>query len=362
MRIAIILGLILCLPLAMSAAEAAIWKVYVAGYSPTIAWYELVPDTGELRELGKVEAGANPSFLAFHPHKPLLFSVNEGASGRVTAFAVAADGGLRRLGDASSGGNGPCHLVVHPGGKWVIAANYGSGHVSVLPITDDALGVGEPVCSELAGRNAHQAVCDPSGRFVFVPCLGSDAIAQFRFDAATGKLTPNQPAQVATVPKAGPRHLAFHPSGKWAYVINESDNSVTSYAFDAKEGTLRALVSVPTLPADAQVKDSSTAEVQIASSGTFLYGSNRGHDSIVSYRIDPHDGALTVIGHDNGGGAVRVPRHFSLTPDGAFALVASQNSDQVIVFRVDAATGAWSKLSTTAVAKGPAFVAAMPRP
>lgn len=334
--------------------------VYVAGYNPAISCFVLDMATGALKPSSSSDGGKSPTYLAWSPSRKFMYAVNEVGGGRVTAFAInPQDGSLTRINDASSAGNGPCHVSVHPGGKWVFAANYGSGTIGVLPVKPDG-GVGEP--EQLApGKNAHQIVTDASGKYVFVPCLGSNHVAQFVFDEATGKLTPNNPPTVPTAQGAGPRHLCFHPSGKSAYLINELDSTLTSFAYDAAKGLLSAPETLPTLPAGAAVK-SSTAHVLATPSGKFVYGSNRGHDSIVIYGVNAETGRLALVGHETGGGEIKVPRDFTLDPTGAYLLVASQNAGSVTVFRCDAAKGTLQKLKPVKVPPGPAFVGVMPVP
>jgi 6-phosphogluconolactonase len=345
---------------AASAAEGPL--VYVSGYGPDIICYSLDAAAGALSEISRSPGGTNPSFLAWSPSRANLYACNEGgALGKVVSFAIApADGALKRLGEGSSGGSGPCHVSVHPGGKWVYAANYGSGHVAVLPVGADG-GLSDPIDVQLAGKNAHMAITDKAGKFLFVPCLGSDHIAVYRIDATSGKLSPNSQATVPLAKGAGPRHLAFAPDERRAYVINELNATLTSFAFDAATGVFSAPATVSTLPAGFSGKNS-CAHVVVSPDGASLYGSNRGHDSLVICRIDPASGALTVAGHETGGGEIKTPRNFTLDPSGTLALVASQGSDLVTVFRVDAATGKLKRLGSQKVGPKPSFVGVMPRP
>jgi 6-phosphogluconolactonase len=335
--------------------------VYVAGYHTTISCFELDPATGALKPLSTSDGGKSPTYLAWSPSRKYLYAVHEAAPGRIAAFAISGkDGALTKINDASSAGNGPCHVSVHPSGKWVFSANYGSGTIGVLPVKPDG-GVGEPLEKLAPGKNAHQIITDASGRFVFVPCLGSNHVAQYVFDEAAGKLTPNDPPTVATAQGAGPRHLCFHPSKRFAYLINELDSTLTSFAYDAAKGLLSAPETLPTLPAGTTVK-SSTAHVLAAPSGKFVYGSNRGHDSLVIYGVNAETGRLGLVGHENGGGEVKVPRDFTLDLTGQYLLSASQKGDLLIVFRCDAERGTLTKLQTVKVAPAPAFVGVMPAP
>ena len=301
----------------------------------------------------------SPSFLALHPNGRFLYAVNEISNfqgkpgGAVTAFAIEADSGrLRQLNQASTLAEGPCHLVVDPTGRNVLAANYGGGSVVVIALESDGrLGShgssvqhrGSSVNPQRQqGPHAHGAYLDATNRFAFVPDLGLDRVMIYRFDAGAHSLTPIDPPPYAAVkPGAGPRHFAFHPHGRFAYVINELDSTVTAFAYDAASGRLTELQTVPALPAD--FKDRSfTAEIAVHPNGKFLYGSNRGHDSIAVFAIDPATGKLTFVQHEPTQG--KTPRNFALEPTGAFLLAANQDSDNAVVFRVDARTG---KLSPT---------------
>lgn len=334
--------------------------VYISGYHNTVTCLVFDPATGALTPSSTSDGGKNPSYLAWNPERTRMYAINEAGAGRVTAFAIKPeDGSLTRINDAAAAGGGPCHVAVHPGGRWVFSANYGSGHVGVLPVREDG-GVGEPIVSELAGKNAHEAVCDPSGRFLFVPCLGSDHLAFYRFDAATGRLSANAPASLAIGKGAGPRHLVLHPQKPYAYLINELDSTVSCLSH-GESGVMSTLQTVSTLPAGVAAKGNSTAHVVVSPSGDFLYGSNRGHNSIVIHRIGA-DGKLTLVGHETGGGDIVWPRDFTIDPSGAFMLVASQKADRVTVFRIDQQSGKLSKVGNTAVPAGPSFVGVMPRP
>lgn len=334
-------------------------RVYVAGYHNTVSCFVLDPDTGTLTLLSASDAGPNPAYLAWHPSGSFMYAGNEVAPGRISAYAIDAQGGrLTPINSASSAGDGPCHVSVHPGGRWVFSANYGSGTIGVLPVLPNG-GVGEPSARLAPGGHAHQIVCDASGRHAFVPCLGSDWIAQYRFDAATGTLTPNMPATVPVAPRAGPRHLALHPSGRLACLINELDSTMTTLSCDAARGLLTPLQTLSTLPAGCTVKNA-TAHVAFAPSGRFVYGSNRGHDSVVVYALDAETGSLRLAAHERGGGTIAGPRDFTFDPTGRCLLVASQLSNRVTVFRCDAVTGLLHKLTTTAVPPAPAFVGVMP--
>ena len=320
------IALLCCLfILAIPAAEHPL--MYIAGYDNTVTCFDFDPASGAVKQLSQSDCGKNPTYLAIHPSHKFLYAANETDPGKASAYSInPTDGKLTRINEVSSGGGGPCHIAVHPGGKWAFTGNYGSGHIAVLPIKDDG-SLGEPVESLHGGKNAHQAIVDATGKFVFVPFLGSDYVAQYHFDDAAGKLTPNDPATLATPAKAGPRHMAIAPDAKHAYVIDENGMTMLSMNYDAAKGLLSApeVISTLQLPAETKQKGGySTAHVLVSPDGKFVYGSNRGHNTIVIYSADANTGRLTLVGHEDGGGEIDTPRDFALDPSGAYAIVASQ--------------------------------------
>lgn len=330
--------------------------VFVSGYGPEIIGLTLNA-SGKFTEVSRSPGGTNPSFLAWSPDQKSLYAVNEGGGGKVVSFAInAADGKLTKTGEGNTGGNGPCHVSVHPSGKWVFAANYGSGHVAVLPVQADG-SVKDPVDAQMAGKNAHMAITDKSGAVLFVPTLGVDQVQVYKIDVATGKLT--HATSIPLAKGAGPRHCALSADEKFLYVINELGSTITAFAADLAKVAFTDIGTVPTLPADFTGKNS-CAHIVIAPDGKTLYGSNRGHNSLVICRIGA-DGKLTVVGHETAGGEINTPRNFSLTPDGSLALVASQKGDVVSVLKIDPATGLMTKIGSQKVGPGPSFVGVMPR-
>jgi 6-phosphogluconolactonase len=311
--------------------------------------------TGKLSAPELAGAIVSPSFLAVHPNRRFLYAVNEVGEfsgkpgGAVSAFAIdAATGKLTLLNQQSSGGGGPCHLVVDKAGKNVLVANYGGGSVAVLPITDDgrlreATSFIQHTGSSLNPQrqkepHAHSSHLDPANRFAFVADLGLDKVLIYRFDAEKGTLTPNDPSFAKVAAGAGPRHFTFHPQGRFAYVINEMSCTVTAFSYEAGRGELKELQTISTLPEGGPVSPNlSTAEVQAHPSGQFLYGSNRGHDSIVVFAIDEKTGKLTHVENQSTRG--KTPRNFGIDPTGAYLLAANQGSDSVVVFHIDNKTG-----------------------
>lgn len=291
-----------------------------------------------------------PSFLALHPDRRFLYAVNETGGGRrgtgqVTAFAVAADGKLTLLNQQPSRGSGPCHLVVDRAGKNLLLANYGGGSVAAFPISADGrLGESTGFIQHSGSSanpqrqkepHAHSINLDAANRFAVAADLGLDKVLVYRFDPEKGTLSPNEPPSTSVKAGSGPRHFAFHPSGRSAYVINELASTVTAFQYDAGQGVLKEIQTLSTLPRDFK-GESYTAEVQVHPSGKFLYGSNRGHDSIAVFAIEAN-GTLRFIETTATGG--KTPRNFGISPDGRYLLAANQESHNVVVFRIDPKSG-----------------------
>ncbi len=306
-------------------------------------------ETGGLSQPVLAAEAKNPSFLEIHPNGKYLYAVSEsGAAGTVSAFAIDAEtGNLKLLNQQPSGGSGPCHVNIDRTGKNALVANYGSGSASVIPIQPDGR-LAKPtgfVQHEGSSVNpnrqkephAHSVNLSPDNHVAFVADLGIDKIMIYRLDAEKGTIVPNDPPFVRLKPGSGPRHFAFHPSGKFAYVINELACTVTAFAYEPASRTLSEIQTIPTLPAEFS-GSSSCAEVRVHPNGKFLYGSNRGHDSIAVYRIDPAKGTLTLVEFKTAD--IKTPRNFNIDPTGKFCLVANQGSDSVVVFRIDPQTGA----------------------
>jgi 6-phosphogluconolactonase len=342
---------------AEKAAAQTEFLVYVGTYtgpkSKGIYAYRFDAATGGLVSLGLAAETVNPSFLAIHPSRRFVYAANEignyqgQKSGAVSAFARdGRTGKLTFLNEVASRGADPCHLVVDKTGKNLLVANYSGGNVAVFRVLDDGrLGeasafvqhVGSSVNPERQrGPHAHSINLSPDNRFAIAADLGLDELLVYRFDPTKGSLTANTPAFAKVNPGAGPRHFAFHPSGKFAYVISEMQSTVTAFAYDAARGVLRELQTISTLPKDF-AGENYTAEVQVHPSGKFLYGSNRGHDSIAVFAIDAAKGTLTFIERVPTQG--KWPRNFGIDPTGAYLLAANEKSDNVVVFRIDPQTG-----------------------
>jgi 6-phosphogluconolactonase len=340
------------------AGEARTTRVYVGTYtggaSRGIYRLEFEPASGGWVS-GPVLAAPseNPSFLALGPDGRFLYAVNElqafqgGPTGAVSAFAVdAATGRLDLLNQQPSEGADPCHLVVDPAGRNVLVANYTSGTVAVLPASPDGrlrrasavrrvTGSG-PVRVRQQGPHAHMVVLDGAARFAIWTDLGADRVRIDRFDAAAGQLEPNDPEGVAIQPGSGPRHVAWHPSGRALYLLNELSSTVSALRFDAARGVLAVFQTLPAR-AEGAKGESLAAEIAVAPDGRFLYASNRGDDTIAVFAIDAATLSLSGAGHVPTGG--RTPRSFAIDPSGRWLIAANQESSSLVVFRLDPVTG-----------------------
>jgi 6-phosphogluconolactonase len=339
---------------------------YTSGESKGIYLYRFNLSSGELVRLSVTEA-VDPSFLALSPNRRFLYAVNEleefagKKSGALSAFSVNQQTGeLTFLNQQPSLGGAPCYVTVDKTGRFVLVANYFGGNFAVLPVrsegilgaaTDLKQGAGSSINTERQeGPHAHCIVLDHSNRFAYGCDLGTDKIMVFRFDSRRGKLIASKKAWVQLKPGAGPRHLTFHSGGKYAYVINELHATITAFTRDRTSGNLNEVQTVPTLPPDFTAANTS-ADIHISPDGRFLYCSNRGHDSIAAFKVDPRNGTVTFIAHESTGG--KTPRNFAIDPTGAFLLVANQKSDNIVVFRRDLRTGRLSATGNVAEVPSP---------
>jgi len=333
---------------------------YTSGPSKSegIYLYRFDGRNGRITPHKVVKGVEEPSFLAIDRRQKFLYAVNETLdyqgqkSGAVSAFAIdPRTGSLSFLNKQPSMGGAPCHISISNDGRYALVANYIGGNVAVLPIEESgSLGrsvdvrqhEGKGPKKQQEAPHAHSVLLDDKNRFAFVNDLGTDKIVIYEFDRNTGNLSPNlsQPFYKAR-PGAGPRHFKIHPNGRFAFTVNELDMTVTSLNFDAKLGKLSEVQTLSTLPT-SYAGPNSCADLHISPDGNFLYASNRGHDSIVSYRIDPKTGSLQLIEHVPTGG--KTPRNFTIDPTGSHLLAANQGSDSVVVFGIDKSTG---KLSAT---------------
>ncbi len=353
---------------------------YTGGTSKGIYLFRLETQNPEVSQnvllvpLGLAAETPSPAFLEIDANRRLVFAVNETnqfngqPTGGVSAFAVdPATGKLKLLNQQSSMGTGPCHLILDRAGRHVFVANYGSGSIAVLPVAADGrLGEATDVVQHegksvnpqrQAGPHAHCVTLDPANRFLFVCDLGLDKVMIYKFDAETGKLAPNEPAFAAVAPGAGPRHMVFRPDGRFAYVVNELNSTVTAFAYDANAGAMKELQTVSTLP-ESFDGPNTCAEIGIHPSGKYVYASNRGRDSVVLFAVDREKGSLSYVEEQSTGGMT--PRHFGIQPSGAHMAIANQNSDTLLLCRIDEANGRLKPSEVFAEAPTPSCIQFLP--
>lgn len=372
------LGLGLAWALAGLPLSAAIAKdelfVYVGTYtgakSKGIYFWRMDAKSGALTSLGLAAELVSPSFLALHPKGTYLYAANEVGtfagkpSGAVSAFAINPESGqLTFLNQQSSQGAGPCHLIVDKTGSTVLVANYSAGTLAALPIEKDgrlkeATSVIHHEGSSVNPNrqkepHAHSINLDKDNRFAVAADLGLDKVLVYRFDPRQSTLTPNEVPWTKVNAGAGPRHFDFHPDSRHAYVINEIQSTVTAFDYNAAKGVLTEVETVSTLPKDFK-GNNSTADVHVHPSGRFLYGSNRGHDSIAVYTIDNKTGRLSLVEVEPTQG--KTPRNFGIDPSGTFLLAANQSSDTIVVFRIDPKTGALEPTGQTVQSPAPVCI------
>ena len=327
----------------------AYFGTYTQGDSGGIYAYRFDSGSGQMTSLGLAAELANPSFLAIHPNRRFLYAVTEDfqGGGVVSAYEINhEDGKLTLLNEVPSSGNGPCHVNVDATGRMIAVANYGAGSTATFPIKEDgslseAASVMQHEGSSVnearqKGPHAHSVNFSPDNRFVVTADLGTDELYVFRADPATGKIEPNDPPTAKVHPGGGPRHFTFHPSGRYSYAINELDSTVTAFSYDAERGAMEVIQTISTLP-EGYEERTHTAEVVAHPSGKFLYGSNRGHDSIAVFSVDEGTGKLTSVEQVPTGG--KIPRNFALDPTGMYLFAENQATDDVFQFSVNQETG-----------------------
>jgi 6-phosphogluconolactonase (cycloisomerase 2 family) len=312
-----------------------------------IGVYAIDPATSAWTRVQIVGGLVNPSFLAFNRDHSVLY-VAHGDTSEVSALRIDPIGGqLTSINTANTGGKNPAHLVVDPTGRCLIVANHYSSTLAVFPLRDDGSiapytdlvtmqGTPGPHAKEQIYARPHQIRFDPSGRFAVVPDKGLDRVFVFRVDSAAGKLLPSEFPSVATRETSGPRHVDFHPTLPFAYVVNELDSTVTTYRFNAQRGALTPTQILSSLP-ETFTGNSRAAEIEVSRSGRFVYASNRGHDSIVAYQIDASTGQLGGPAWFPAGG--KTPRFFALDPAGRALYAANEDSDTIVQYAVDSASG-----------------------
>jgi 6-phosphogluconolactonase len=345
---------VLCATMTAFAAGPSMF-LYIGTYtgpkSKGIYVYRFDPASGHVAPVGLAAETPSPSFLAAHPNGRYLYAVNEvnnfegRREGSVAAFSIDASGKLSLINRVSSRGSGPCHLSLDRLGKLLAVANYGSGSEAAFPVNSDG-SLGEATWflqhqgssadpKRQRGPHAHCAAFSPDNRFLAVADLGLDKILLARI-GPDGKLQPNNPPYGAVKPGSGPRHFVFHPGGRWAYVINEMASTITAFAWNANDGALKEIATISTLPSDFK-GENTTAEIEVHPNGKFVYGSNRGHDSIAVFAVEPKTGALKPLEYVSTAG--HTPRGFKIDPTGKYLVAGNQDSNNVVVFAIDGKTG-----------------------
>jgi 6-phosphogluconolactonase len=339
------------LPLLLTIPSAGLADLYIGTYtsnegSKGIYHSRLNLESGALSTPNLAVQAENPSFLAIHPSGKSLYAVHESTDGEVSSYSISRNKGLALLNTMRAPGWGPCHTSVDPTGKNLFTASYGGGTIACFPIKPDGSlsapsfqfknsGSG-PDKSRQESPHLHSIYADTKSRFVYALDLGTDEILTYHFDASKGKLTPTEPRSGKAPAGGGPRHLAFHPSGRFAYANNEMLNSVTAYAIDPDSGTLKSTQTLSTLPAHGKTIRNSTAEIACHPNGKWLYVSNRGDDSIAVYSVQA-SGELVLS--EIVSTTVKEPRGFAIDPSGRWIVVGGQNSDELVSLAIDKSTG-----------------------
>ena len=325
---------------------------------------ELDLQFGKLEIKGIFKNIVNPSYLVINNDRTCLYAVNElkefqgMASGAVSAFQISGHtGDLELLNQQPTNGTDPCHVEIDPHGDLLYVSNFMSGSVSVFPIQPDG-SIGElsqfiqhegssvnP--ARQSGPHAHSLVFSPDGRFAFVPDLGLDKLMAYQVVSGENPLVEMPGSHFQTKPGAGPRHCSFSPDGNFCYLINELDSTILALAYVKEKGSFEELQCVSSLPYGVSVPGNTCADIHLTPDGMFLYGSNRGHNSLIVYKIDQQTGLLDFVDCEPCGG--KIPRNFSIDPTGSYVLCANQDSDNIIVFRIDAKTGHLTELSQITV-------------
>jgi 6-phosphogluconolactonase len=354
-------------------ASAADYLMYVGTYtgpkSKGIYVYRFQPATGETTKIGLAGEAQNPSFLAISPNNEFLYSVDESEGGAVRAFRIdRKTGKLTHLNKVSSKGSGPCALTVDATGKVLLVANYNNGIDTLIPIKADG-SLAEPSAVDQhkgsgpnkerqEGPHAHSANFAPGNRFALSADLGLDKVFIYRVDPQKGTLTPNSPAFGSVPPGSGPRHVSFHPNGKFVYVVNELNSTVTAFAWNGNAGTMKELGTVSAVAKDFK-GETDGAEIHVHPNGKFVYSSNRGQaNNIALFRVDPVKGTLTFQGNTPSGGPH--PRYFGLDPTGTWLVTANDDTNNMLFFRLDPTTGKLTASGKTVEIASPVCVKFVP--
>ncbi len=337
---------------------------YTSGKSEGIYICSMDPETGNLTIRGTAKGIVNPSYLAIDRRR--LYAVSEVGDGALVSYSIdKSTGGLTKINQQSTRGGSPCYVTIHPGGRFAAVANYGTGNLCVLPVNKNgSLGAavdvvqhggtgGDPARQK--GPHAHCVMFDRAGNRALAVDLGIDRVMIYRFSG--GRLKPNTQPFYQTKPGAGPRHIDFHPSHKFVYLINELDSTISALAWNDRSGELSEIQTLPTLP-EGFSGTNYPADIHVHPNGRFVYGTNRGHNSLAAFAIDPSNGRMSLVGHTSTGGDF--PRNFVIDPSGRFLLAANQKTDNIVVFRIDQATGALQATGAQAEIPAPVCLKFLP--
>jgi 6-phosphogluconolactonase len=345
-------GALLALLMTLQGCASPQAAAYVSNAdSRDIMVLKLDRDKGAVQVMQTVDVGGTVMPMALSPDKRFLYAAIRSEPYNVASFSVDANtGSLAKLGTAPLP-DSMANIMTDRTGKWLFAASYPGHKISVSPIGSDGL-AGAPVAVIPTGKNAHAAVIDASNKTLLVTNLGSDQVLQFKFDAATGKLTPGEPAAFATRAGAGPRHIAMHPDGKHAYLLHELDATVDLLAFDSQRGTLSLVKTWPTLPAGSTVKPWA-ADLHLTPDGKFLYTSERNTNTLAIWKVDAATGELSLVGHQP---TEKQPRGFQIDSTGQWLLAVGQTSHQLTAYKIDPATGKLTEQAKLPMGKNPNWV------
>jgi 6-phosphogluconolactonase len=302
-----------------------------------------------LEPRGQVDLEGAPGAMTMDPKRRMLY-VAVRTKNSVAAFEIGDSAQLKSLGMTPVADN-PVYLATDKQGRYLLTAYYTAGKAAIYPIKPDGAIAGVATSLVMTDKNPHSIQADPSNRFVFVPNTGADKVLQFKFDAATGKIAPNSPPELATGTDTGPRHFWFHPQGNYVYFVNEKGSSVTCCRLDAQSGTLSAFQTISTLPADF-AGNNTCAHIETTPDGKYLYASNRGHDSLACFAVDAATGKLTSLGQQP---TEKTPRAFAIDPSGRILLAAGQGSDRLAKYSIGQ-DGRLQPLAVYPVGKSPAWV------
>jgi len=331
------------------------FHAYVSvGGEGKIAIFEL-RDDGALVAQGKVDVGPSPGAQAVDPKRRFVYASLRNSNGIATLRIDRETGGLTKISEIPAVDT-PTYLAVDHTGQYLLSAYYSGAKAAVHRLAADGTVEADPVQLLTTDKNPHSILMDSTNRWVFVPNTGANLILQFAFDARSGRLTPAVEPRVDTAPDTGPRHVFFHPTLDVVYFVNEKGGSVTAFRLDRSRGTLTAFQTLSTLP-DGYTERNACADVEVTPSGRYLYASNRGHDSLAGFAIDPKSGALTALGQTP---TEKTPRSFNIDPTGRYLIAAGQGSGRLQTYRIDEATGHLDPMANYEVGPSPGWVTVVP--